>query len=343
MAAGKRRAHGSRRLGTRRTVPVARTEDGAGAEGAKWGRTAGRAARCGRRDADGGAHGARSRDGRRGTRRGADGGARGAHGARRAAAALKGHLACGADARQMSVSRETLASWIQMQVMDDGHAALRMGAMRLRDTAWGCGHVGHDAGDASVGCGHGGSTRVSGAGTVGRRECRVRARRAGMGVGRWATMRAARRGSRRAAPATWAAGAGARAGGAEAWGARRGGRARTGPRGSAAAGAAGTTGSAAASATDAAAAASGGAARRRAARWRRDDGAWRLPGVGAMTRWGRDAGGVGARRGGGARGCWGVEGAETRGRLRVVLEARCRPRKRKRVFHVKHSGVQFSF
>lgn len=206
MAAGKRRAHGSRRLGTRRTVPVARTEDGAGAEGAKWGRTAGRAARCGRRDADGGAHGARSRDGRRGTRRGADGGARGAHGARRAAA-LKGHLACDADARQTSVSRETLASWIQMQVMDDGHAALRMGAMRLRDTAWGCGHVGHDAGGASVGCGHGGSTRVSGTGSAG-----------------WHGRRAV---GHDEDGATWLAagragdvggGRGGRAGGAEAWG-----------------------------------------------------------------------------------------------------------------------------
>jgi len=95
-------------------------EDGAGAEGAKWG---------GRQSAD-----IWRTAGRMGHGHVTDGGARGVRGARRAAA-LKGHLACDADARQTSVSRETLASWIQMQVVDDGHAALRMGAMRLRDTA----------------------------------------------------------------------------------------------------------------------------------------------------------------------------------------------------------------
>lgn len=299
--------------------------------------------------------------GRRGTRRGADGGARGVRGARRAAA-LKGHLACDADARQTSVSRETLASWIQMQVADDGHAALRMGAMRLRDTAWGCGHVGHDAGGASVGCGHGGSTRVSGTGSTdwhGRRAVGhdgdgatwLAAGRAGdVGVGRGGRVRAARKRGAQGAEGARGQGRGARTGRGAAR--RRAPRARrvlrlrarqilrlrraARQRGDGCRGCDGFCGCGRDGSC-------GGAARRRAARWRRDDGAWRLPGVGAMTRWGRDAGGVGARRGGGARGCWGAEGAETRGRLRVALEARCRPRKHKRVFHVKHSGVQFSF
>ena len=75
-----------------------------------------------------------------------------------------------------------------MQVADDGHAALRMGAMRLRDTAWGCGHVGHDAGGASVGCwlaagragdvGGGRGGRAGGAEAWGRKARRVREDRA---------------------------------------------------------------------------------------------------------------------------------------------------------------------
>ena len=98
-----------------------RARSGGGRQSAKWG---------GRQSAD-----IWRTAGRMGHGHVTDGGARGARGARRAVAALKGHLACDADARQTSVSRETLASWIQMQVVDDGHAALRMGAMRLQDTA----------------------------------------------------------------------------------------------------------------------------------------------------------------------------------------------------------------